>query len=119
MIRSKKQLDAFMKSDKDDRLEFRDGQISLMDEGDQVKNLHSFSVLKPGKGTGSHIMKMICKYADKNNVTLTLFAGPGYHMYLNLSSLVSFYKRHGFVLDKLPCDGFSRYPTLTRVPKQF
>ncbi|SCD90774.1 hypothetical protein GA0115243_104745 [Streptomyces sp. ScaeMP-e83] len=48
-----------------------------------------------GKGWGSEILKMICRDADQENVTLVLSVDPG-PVGLPYSQLVDWYTRYGF-----------------------
>jgi hypothetical protein len=85
----------------------------------KIKNrvtISMISVPEKGKGTGSKILEMICKYADLNQLKLVLtpekIEGTS-----SVERLERFYKRFGFVKNKGKEKDFSFMDAMYRNPK--
>jgi hypothetical protein len=60
--------------------------------------IHRLWTLRPGKGNGSALLRIVCETADRHEVELALKALPfGKKPYANSQDqLVTWYERHGF-----------------------
>ncbi len=76
----------------------------MRDHYDFEEVLYISDIQSHKSGEGQHVLSMICEWADKNSITLTLAAVPGghgFHNKIKTSSerLVNWYKRNGFEVD--------------------
>lgn len=78
-------------------------------------NYISMSSDQRGQGTGSKVLKELCKWADKNNVTLALT--PVDYLGTSQNQLIRWYKRFDFKLNKGKKRDFRVSEYMIRTPK--
>jgi hypothetical protein len=76
-------------------------QFSTFNKGENELDLQKLLSYEKSKGIATQVMKDITSVADKNGVTLTLYAQPfsDDNNRLGNKDLVNFYKKNGFVID--------------------
>ncbi len=76
-------------------------EFNRFDKGDRNEiSLEGISSLNKGKGLGKESMNDITKSADELGITITLDAKPFGRDGLGKESLINFYKKNGFIVDK-------------------
>ena len=66
-------------------------------ENDNIAAIEDFFSKNRGKGEGSELLKIVCKYADDNKLNLLLEASPDdEENALNLDQLINLYQKFGF-----------------------
>ena len=78
--------------------------------------INRIEMQEQGNGRGTALMELICEWADKNKVTLTLTPSTSFGA-TSTTRLIGFYKRFGFVLNKGRNSNFATRQAMYRIPK--
>ena len=83
--------------------------------GDMVC-INRIEMQEKGSGKGTDLMELICEWADKNKVTLTLTPSTSFGA-TSTTRLIGFYKKFGFILNKGRNSNFATRQAMYRIPK--